>query len=88
MKLKKILSLGMAFVLTASLAACGSGNPAPPADAGQAGQAENASTAAAGGDGGAGSGEVAAQGESGVLYSNGGPSEFFETPWLNPGTYI
>lgn len=76
MKLKKILSLGMAFVLTASLAACGSGNPAPPADAGQAGQAENASTAAAGGDGGAGSGEVAAQGESGVLYSNGGPSEF------------
>lgn len=85
MKLKKILSLGMAFVLTASLAACGSGNPAPPADAGQAG---NASTAAAGGDGGAGSGEVAAQGESGVLYSNGGPSEFFETPWLNPGTYM
>ena len=88
MKLKKILSLGMAFVLTASLAACGSGNPAPPADAGQAGQAGNASTAAAGGDGGAGSGEVAAQGESGVLYSNGGPSEFFETPWLNPGTYM
>jgi len=39
MKLKKILSLGMAFVLTASLAACGSGNPAPPADAGQAGNA-------------------------------------------------
>ena len=84
MKLKKILSLGMAFVLTASLAACGSGNPAPPADAGQAG---NESAAAAGGDGGAGSGEVVAQGESGVLYSNGGPSEFFETPWLNPGTY-
>lgn len=27
-------------------------------------------------------------GEAGVLYSNGGPTEFFETPWLNPGTYM
>ena len=25
---------------------------------------------------------------SNVLYSNGGPTEFFETPWLNPGTYM
>lgn len=23
-----------------------------------------------------------------VLYSNGGPQEFFETPWLNPGTFM
>lgn len=23
-----------------------------------------------------------------VIYSNGGPEEFFETPWLNPGTYV
>ncbi|MEG0442145.1 MAG: ABC transporter substrate-binding protein, partial [Oscillospiraceae bacterium] len=23
-----------------------------------------------------------------VVYSNGGPEEFFETPWLNPGTYM
>ncbi|SCP95140.1 ABC transporter substrate-binding protein [Anaerobium acetethylicum] len=23
-----------------------------------------------------------------VLYSNGGPTEFFETPWLNPGSYM
>lgn len=22
-----------------------------------------------------------------MIYSNGGPEEFFETPWLNPGTY-
>ena len=22
-----------------------------------------------------------------TLYSNGGPVEFFETPWLNPGSY-
>ena len=29
-----------------------------------------------------------AESESGVLYSNGGPTEFFETPWLNPGAYM
>lgn len=23
-----------------------------------------------------------------VVYSNGGPEEFFETPWLNPGTFF
>lgn len=23
-----------------------------------------------------------------VLYSNGGPEEFFETPWLNPGSFL
>lgn len=23
-----------------------------------------------------------------LIYSNGGPEEFFETPWLNPGTYV
>lgn len=27
-------------------------------------------------------------GSSKVLYSNGGPQEFFEPPWLNPGTFI
>lgn len=25
--------------------------------------------------------------EMATMYSNGGPIEFFETPWLNPGTY-
>jgi len=25
--------------------------------------------------------------EEKILYSNGGPVEFFETPWLNPGSY-
>lgn len=23
-----------------------------------------------------------------IIYTNGGPGEFFETPWLNPGTYM
>ena len=32
--------------------------------------------------------EAMPAGEAGVLYSNGGPTEFFETPWLNPGTYM
>ena len=30
---------------------------------------------------------MAAEAEK-VVYSNGGPVEFFETPWLNPGTYM
>lgn len=32
--------------------------------------------------GGASNGE-----EEKIMYSNGGPIEFFETPWLNPGSY-
>ncbi len=85
MKLKKVLSLGLALAMAASLAACGSGNPAPSDTSGAAagGQTEKAADAA-GGEAPA----EAAPGESGVLYSNGGPSEFFETPWLNPGTYM
>lgn len=82
MKLKKVLSLGMAAALAASaLAGCGSGNPAPTA------ASSAATTAAAGDTTTAAPAEGAAEGESGVLYSNGGPTEFFETPWLNPGTY-
>lgn len=33
-------------------------------------------------------GEGASSGkEEKIMYSNGGPVEFFETPWLNPGSY-
>lgn len=80
MKLKKIFSLGLAAVMTASLlAGCGSGNPASSTTAATTGgQAETTAAPA----------ETAAAGDSGVLYSNGGPTEFFETPWLNPGTYM
>ena len=80
MKLKKIFSLGLAAAMTASLlAGCGSGNPASSTTAAAAGgQAETTAAPA----------EPAAAGDSGVLYSNGGPTEFFETPWLNPGTYM
>ncbi|CUQ11107.1 MULTISPECIES: ABC transporter substrate-binding protein [Hungatella] len=80
MKLKKIFSLGLAAAMTASLlAGCGSGNPASSTTAAATGgQAETTAAPA----------EPAAAGDSGVLYSNGGPTEFFETPWLNPGTYM
>lgn len=29
-----------------------------------------------------------AQTQANTLYTNGGPEEFFETPWLNPGTFV
>lgn len=34
-----------------------------------------------------GSGDESSDSGEKVLYSNGGPVEFFETPWLNPGSY-
>lgn len=40
------------------------------------------SLVACGGNKGSGS---SSSGESKIMYSNGGPVEFFETPWLNPG---
>ena len=84
MRKRKMLSLGLALAMAVSLAACGSGNPAPSDTSGAA--AGSQAESAAGGEGA--SADAASPGESGVLYSNGGPSEFFETPWLNPGTYM
>lgn len=83
---KRLLSLGLAAALVASsLAGCGSGN------SGGAGAAEVAvpTTTAAG----AATAETTAApatggADSNVLYSNGGPEEFFETPWLNPGSFF
>ncbi|MBM7686275.1 ABC transporter substrate-binding protein [Defluviitalea raffinosedens] len=74
MKFKKILSMGLALALAVSVTACGSGNSKS--------ETSNTETPAA---------EVADTGNASdpnVLYSNGGPTEFFETPWLNPGTYM
>ncbi|WP_066892300.1 ABC transporter substrate-binding protein [Clostridium nigeriense] len=34
-----------------------------------------------------GKGGTSSKGQDKILYSNGGPIEFFETPWLNPGSY-
>lgn len=79
-----MLSLGMAVILAATaLAGCGSGNT------GGAGSAELSQPAAAGESQTAAPAAPAADGaDSNVLYSNGGPEEFFETPWLNPGSYF
>lgn len=83
---KRLFSLGMAAVLAAStLAGCGSGNT------GGAGAGEVAAptTAAAGAAAEATTGAApAAAADANVLYSNGGPEEFFETPWLNPGSFF
>lgn len=83
---KRLLSLGLAAVLAATaLAGCGSGNT------GGAGSAElsNPTTAAAGSTAETTAAAPVAEGaDSNVLYSNGGPEEFFETPWLNPGSFF
>ena len=68
-----ILVLCLTLILSLVLAACG-GNPTTATTAPASGTTAAATTASAGGDK--------------VIYSNGGPSEFFETPWLNPGTYM
>lgn len=72
--MKRALSLLLALALSASLAACGSGNPAP---------ADNAAASSAAGQ----PAEAAPVSDVNTLYSNGGPEEFFETPWLNPGSF-
>lgn len=80
--MKRILSLGLAFVLTASmLAGCGS----KPAESKEAAVTTTAATTAGGET--AAPADKPASAEPNVLYSNGGPMEFFETPWLNPGAF-
>lgn len=73
---KRLISLVLGSAIAMSLAACG-GNPA--------------STTATDPEASKPAGETAAPtataGEK-MIYSNGGPEEFFETPWLNPGTYV
>ncbi len=72
--LKRSTALALALVLVLGLAACG-GTPS---------ETESSAPDA--------EGTPATEGDStaeatNMVYSNGGPEEFFETPWLNPGTY-
>lgn len=67
------MSVVLAAALVISLSGCGDGNKPTTTTA-----AKDAGTTAA---------QTVPVGESGVLYSNGGPEEFFETPWLNPGSF-
>lgn len=78
MRMNKLLLVGMTAVLAGSLlAGCGSGKSNSSAVSTRVDQGEEAS-----------SDVIQVQGKAGVIYSNGGPTEFFETPWLNPGSYM
>lgn len=76
--MKKLISLLLVLAMALSLVACGGGAEAP------------AATEAPKADAPAEPVAPAAPVEEGakILYTNGGPEEFFETPWLNPGTYM
>ena len=76
--MKKLISLLLVLTLALSLVACGGGTPAVT----EAPEADASVTEAP-----AVEAPDAAEGEK-ILYTNGGPEEFFETPWLNPGTYM
>lgn len=69
---KRLLSFGLCLTMALALAACGGG--------GQGGGQTD--------PGGAGAPDPGTGGGEKIVYSNGGPEEFFETPWLNPGTYM
>lgn len=80
--MKRVLCLFLALATAMSLGACGSGNP--PAD-----QGGSQTTPAASGSSAPAATAAAPSGEDAgkTLFSNGGPEQFFETPWLNPGSF-
>lgn len=79
--MKRMVTLGLAVVLMAS-SVMGCASKTETTEPAATTAAPAATTAA---------GETAAPdtagAEASILYSNGGPMEFFETPWLNPGSY-
>lgn len=80
---KRSLGLLLCLVMVVGLIACGSTNNSNSGNNGNSGTAPS--------EGNQPSSDPAtppeAEGEK-IVYSNGGPEEFFETPWLNPGTYM
>ena len=76
---KRATGLLLSSALIFSLAACGGGtgdtNTKQPDASGSPQASEPAMP------------DSGATGEK-LVYTNGGPEEFFETPWLNPGTYV
>lgn len=71
---KRALCTLLALAMTVGLAACSS--------------KPQGSASSTGGDPSSVQGSNAPQTSGKLIYSNGGPDEFFETPWLNPGTYM
>lgn len=72
---KSVLLLCVLLIFSFALSACG-------------GAATTAATPAAGSEATTAAATTAAGGAGKVIYSNGGPEEFFETPWLNPGSFM
>lgn len=77
-----VLALCLLLVLSLTLAACG-GNSTTAATTKATGTSAGSSAATTA----AGSSATTAAAGGKVIYSNGGPQEFFETPWLNPGSF-
>lgn len=91
--MKKVMSLLLAAVLAAGLTGCAAGGKTGQDAAGTSGTAATEAPKEETKAEGANTQEAAEasapeSGDANVLYSNGGPQEFFETPWLNPGTYM
>lgn len=80
--MNRVTVLLLAFALVFALVACGQ---APAAEAPAAAPAAEAPAAEPAAEAPAAAPAPAAEK---IVYSNGGPEEFFETPWLNPGTYV
>lgn len=79
-KWSRVLCLLLSTAMVLGLAACGGGNDTTASN-------DVASSTASSSAGAAESAAPEAKGDK-ILYTNGGPEEFFETPWLNPGTYM
>ncbi len=71
---KRVFSLLLCLAMIFGLAACSNNQPSNTPDPGTTNTPDTPDTPDASGQK--------------LVYSNGGPEEFFETPWLNPGTYM
>lgn len=81
--LKRTLCLLLSLAMVLALAACSSGRTTP----GGTSQPSSDTSQPAGSSSDSSAPAPSTEGEK-IIYTNGGPGEFFETPWLNPGTYM
>ena len=81
--LKRTLCLLLSLAMVLALAACSSGGTTP----GGTSQPSSDTSQPAGSSSDSSAPAPSTEGEK-IIYTNGGPGEFFETPWLNPGTYM
>jgi ABC-type transport system substrate-binding protein len=80
---KRATAVVLLLALVLGLTACAGGGGESAAPSGSASAAALPASSEASG----GTASDAPAGEK-ILYSNGGPEEFFETPWLNPGVFM